>query len=303
MVAILADGHVLIEGPPGVAKTRVVKTYAEALGASWNRIQFVPDMMPRDITGTLEFDSQRSERKLIGSQLPYNLIIGDEINRATPKLQAALLETMEERQFTVFGQTIKMPEFFIFLATQNPFENRGTFDLPEAQLDRFLFKLRVNFPSQENEREILKISKNEKLARLAPNQSPVSNLITESDQETILAAQSLVLQMEAPKKIEDYILLIAAVTRQPELYDGNLPLEIKMGIGPRASQSLYLASMAMAWLNSHSEVEISDVDAIAADVMRHRIVLSDEALIENTSVESIINNILSLAKKNLDGSK
>ncbi|MBK7842987.1 MAG: MoxR family ATPase [Bdellovibrionales bacterium] len=285
MVAILADGHVLLEGPPGVAKTKAVRTFADAIAASWNRIQFVSDMMPRDITGTIDYDRSSGSRKLVGSQLPFNLILGDEVNRASEKVHSALLEVMEERQFTVNGQTIVMPDLFLFLATQNPIEQRGTFKLPEAQLDRFLMKLAIGYPRQEDERSILQMRLGEERAKYQLKDDGPDSSKPLTSQEAILAARKFVLNTGMDPKVEDYILTIVQASRNPQLFSRELSQQIKMGAGPRGSQSLMFASMAMAWLNDHSSVEISDVDAIVHDVLRHRLILTEDALIENISVE------------------
>ncbi|MCB9024983.1 MAG: MoxR family ATPase [Bdellovibrionaceae bacterium] len=297
MIAMLADGHVLLEGPPGVAKTRTVKSFSEAIKATWNRIQFVPDLMPRDITGIIEHDRTKNERKLVGSQLPFNFILGDEINRAPERVQAALLEVMEERQFTANGQTIKMPDFFIILATQNPSGERGTFKLPEAQLDRFIMKLLVDYPQHEDERSILKMTVQEKEARYSQKTTTnISNALAAS-QESILAARKFVLSVKVTEMIEDYVLKIVESTRNPSIYDAELAQYIKSGAGPRGSQSLLLSAMAAAWLNGHPSVEVSDVDSVVTNVLRHRITF-DEFSDEN-SIEKVISQLIKAVKKEM----
>lgn len=297
MVAILADGHVLLEGPPGVAKTRAVKTFAAAIAASWNRIQFVPDMMPRDIIGTIELDPSSGHRKLVGSQLPFNLIVGDEINRASERVHSALLQAMEEREFTVNGQTIRVPDLFLILATQNPIEQRGTFRLPEAQLDRFLMKLSIGYPRQEDERSILQMRLSEERSKYQPEDDSIDSGKPLTSEEAILAARKFVLNTGMDAKVENYILAIVEASRTPQLFDRELSRQIKMGAGPRGTQSLMFASMAMAWLNGHSSVQFSDVDAVVHDVLRHRLILTEDALIENISVEKVISNLLTAAKE------
>lgn len=296
MIAILAGGHVLLEGPPGVAKTRTAATFATATGSKWIKIPFVPDMMPRDITGSVESTGPDGQKVLVGSQLPHHILLIDEINRAPERVQSALLEVMAEKRFTVSGHTIVVPDFFIILATQNPAEERGTFALPKAQLDRFLMKLLVNYPRAEDERILLRMTVGEMSDQFQQREIDQIYDHSVSSPETILAARKLVLGTRVPEEVETYILTIAQASRTPDMYTHKLSQLILGEIGPRGSQSLLLASMARAWLNGHPSVEIADVDAIAPDVLRHRISLTDEAILDRVSVEKVIEDLLLAAK-------
>lgn len=284
LIAILADGHVLIEGVPGLAKTLIVSSLASSLQASFSRIQFTPDLLPADITGTLIFNQKTAEFSPKKGPIFANFILADEINRAPSKVQSALLEAMQERQVTLGDTSEPLPKPFFVMATQNPIEQEGTYPLPEAQIDRFMMKLLIRYPSMEEERRILKLMVDPKPAEIKPVLSPVQ----------IEAMREVMHKVYMEEKLNDYILHLVMATRHPERYPrlGTLGPLINFGASPRASINLARAAKANAYLEGRAYVIPDDIKAIGKDVLRHRIVLSYEAEAEEIKSEEIIGRIL-----------
>ncbi len=284
LLGLLADGHVLLEGLPGLAKTLAIKTLSSAVGGSFSRVQFTPDLLPADIIGTMIFNLSKNEFTVRKGPIFANFVLADEINRAPAKVQSALLESMQERQVTIGKETFKLDEPFLVLATQNPIEQEGTYPLPEAQTDRFMLKVKIDYPSKEEEKMIIRKSiSGETTQQLDPVVST----------EQILRARQLVKKIYMDEKIEQYIIDIVFATRNPGDYklEKLAPL-ISYGGSPRASINLALASKAYAFLNRRGYVIPEDVRNICKDVMRHRIGISYEAEAENISQEDIIVEIL-----------
>ncbi len=283
MLAMLANGHILLEGVPGLAKTLAIKSLASAIHAKFSRIQFTPDLLPGDLTGTMIFNQKENNFTVKKGPIFANLILADEINRAPAKVQSALLEAMQEKQVTIGENSYKLEEPFLVLATQNPIEQEGTYPLPEAQVDRFMLKVVVTYPKKEEERMIIR--QNMQLAGQTIN--PVVR------QEDILNARKTVREVYMDEKIERYILDIVFATRNPEDYKLNkIKSFINYGASPRASINLALASKAYAFIKRRGYVIPEDVRAICFDVMRHRIGLTYEAEAENITSEEIISEIL-----------
>jgi MoxR-like ATPase len=283
LIGLLTGGHVLLEGVPGLAKTLAVRTLAEIISASFSRIQFTPDLLPADVIGTMVFDQKNQEFRVKKGPLFAHIILADEINRAPAKVQAALLEAMQEKQVTIGGATFHLAEPFLVLATQNPIEQEGTYPLPEAQLDRFMRKGKVGYPSRDEEREILL-----RMAGGAP--IPVQKLL---DPVTILAARQGIVNLYADQKVMDYIVDIVRATREPQSVGlPDLKQLIAFGASPRASIALAQASRAHAYLRGRSYVVPEDVRALAGDVMRHRIVLTFEAEAESVDTDVVIQRVL-----------
>ena len=280
---MLANGHILLEGVPGLAKTLAVKTLAQAMDAKFNRIQFTPDLLPSDIIGTLIFNQQSGKFVTQKGPIFANLILADEINRAPAKVQSALLEAMQERQVTIGGETFKLPEPFLVLATQNPIDQEGTYQLPEAQVDRFMFKLKIGYPSKPEEREILDL--------MGKTLSEISINTIVSPQQ-LLDSRKVVDEIYLDDKIKDYIVSIVFATRDPKSYGLDLSNMIQFGASPRATIALALASKAHAFMQARGYVVPQDVKDIAADVLRHRIIVSYEAEAEGISSEEIIDKVL-----------
>ncbi len=284
LLGLLADGHVLLEGLPGLAKTLTIKTLASCVDGSFSRIQFTPDLLPADIIGTMIYNPSSSQFTVKKGPIFAQFILADEINRAPAKVQSALLEAMQERQVTIGGETHKLKEPFLVLATQNPIEQEGTYNLPEAQVDRFMFKVKIGYPDRNEERLIMQRSlTGETNLKLQPVVSP----------EDILKARKIVRKVYMDEKIENYILDIVFATRQPESSGlAKLKPLISYGASPRASINLVIASKAMAFIKRRGYVIPEDVRQVCPDVMRHRIGLSYEAEAENISQEDIILSIL-----------
>lgn len=283
LIGLLSNGHVLLEGVPGLAKTLSVKTLAAAIQAKFQRIQFTPDMLPADVTGTMIFNQKNGEFTVRKGPLFANFILADEINRAPAKVQSALLEAMQERQVTIGEQTFRLEEPFLVLATQNPIEQEGTYPLPEAQVDRFMLKVRITYPSREEERAIMRLN-------AADSMPPVNAVISPLD---ILKARRIAQEVYMDEKIEHYILDIVFASRQPEKFklDRLKPL-ISMGASPRASIYLARAARSLAFIKRRGYVVPEDVRSVCNDVLRHRIGVSYEAEAENVTSENIINDIL-----------
>ncbi len=279
--AILSNGHILLEGVPGVAKTTMIKSINNALGLSFKRIQFTPDLLPADLIGTLIYNPKSQDFETKKGPLFANLILADEINRAPAKVQSALLEAMQEYQITIGSQTYKLDQPFLVFATQNPIEQEGTYRLPEAQLDRFLFKLKVDYPSISQEREILQ-------SKLDLN--VIQQVLTKDD---IFAIQKLVQNIYVDEKIIDYITNIVFATRNPENYKlDDIIAYIRYGVSPRATLALFRASKTHAFLKQRHFVTPDDVKAVCPAVLRHRLILTYEAEADELSTDQIINKIL-----------
>ncbi len=283
LVGLLANGHILIEGVPGLAKTYAVKSLAGAISARFQRIQFTPDLLPADIIGTQIYNQRTGEFTARKGPVFANFVLADEINRAPPKVQSALLEAMQERQVTIGEQTFKLEEPFLVLATQNPIEQEGTYPLPEAQADRFLLKLKVGYPTKEEEKQIV-----ERMTKGAePKTAPVVDL------PTILRARELCTKIYVDEKIKDYILNLVFATRFPKEHNlADLAPLIRYGASPRASIYLLTAARALAFLKRRGFVIPEDIKELAYDVLRHRIILTYEAEAEELTADDIIRRVL-----------
>ena len=284
LTGILANGHVLLEGVPGLAKTLAVKTMASAMTSKFNRIQFTPDLLPADIVGTLIFNQQKGEFVTQKGPIFANVILADEINRAPAKVQSALLEAMQERQVTIGAQTYPLPEPFLVLATQNPIDQEGTYQLPEAQVDRFMFKLKIDYPDIKEERLILDL-----MAKTAVSEE-VNKIVTP---EKIMSARKVVDEIYMDDKIKDYIVDIVFATRKPEKY-GLKELEnmVQFGASPRATIALALAAKAHAFMEGRGYVVPQDIKDLAPDILRHRIIVTYEAEAEGIDSEFVIEKTL-----------
>ena len=283
LIGLLTKGHILLEGMPGLAKTLAIKTLADAVDAHFSRIQFTPDLLPADVVGTTIYNPTLAEFTVRKGPIFANFVLADEINRAPAKVQSALLEAMQERQVTIGNQTFKLQEPFLVLATQNPIEQEGTYNLPEAQADRFLLKVKIGYPTFEEERMIMRRNLDDD----APEVSKILSL------KTLLQAREAVKQIYLDEKIEQYILQIVFATREPVQYGlGQIAPLISYGASPRATIALAKASRAMAFLNRRGFVTPDDVRAICPDVLRHRVGLTFEAEAENIGQEEIIERVL-----------
>jgi MoxR-like ATPase len=281
-IAILCNGHILLEGVPGVAKTSMIKAVTKALGLAFNRIQFTPDLLPADVIGTLIYNPKTHEFETKKGPIFANLILADEINRAPAKVQSALLEAMQEQQVTIGSETFKLEEPFLVFATQNPLEQEGTYRLPEAQVDRFMFKLLIGYPNIKDEEQIIKKSL---------TTHTLFNVLTKED---ILKSQQLIQQMYVDDKITQYIVNIVFATRTPISYGlKELAPLIQYGVSPRATIALYHASRAYAFLKQRNFVTPDDVKAVCPAILRHRILLTYQAEAENIQTDYIIQKILS----------
>ncbi|HAM38942.1 MAG: ATPase [Elusimicrobia bacterium RIFOXYC2_FULL_34_12] len=282
LVGFLGNGHILIEGVPGLAKTLIIKTVSDAVQTKFQRIQFTPDLLPADLTGTMIYNPQSGNFTVKKGPIFSNIILADEINRAPAKVQSALLEAMQEKQVTIGENTFKLEEPFLVLATQNPIEQEGTYPLPEAQVDRFMLKLKINYPEKEEEREILE--------RMTTGQELKANKIISP--AAILHARSVVNEIYVDEKIKNYILDIIFATRNPEKYKlEDLKNLIAYGASPRATIYLTVAAKAYAFLNGRGYVTPEDIKSIGMDVLRHRVIVTYEAEAEETTSEDIIKNI------------
>ena len=282
VIAMMADGHVLLEGVPGLAKTKMVDTLSKTLSSNFCRIQFTPDLLPADIIGTKIYDNKNEKFTTEKGPIFSNLILADEINRAPPKVQSALLEAMQERQVSIHGDTYQIEKPFLVLATQNPIESEGTYRLPEAQVDRFALKLIIKYPSKDNEKLIIQRNTQE-------NKPTVQNIISK---EKIMEIQNFVQKIYADEKIEEYVSSIVDATRNPKNYDLELDEVIEFGASPRASIWLILAAKAHALLSGRGFVIPEDIKSVANDVLRHRIILTFEAEAEGNTSDDLINKIL-----------
>ncbi|MBU0634035.1 MAG: AAA family ATPase [Candidatus Omnitrophica bacterium] len=283
LVGILANGHILLEGVPGLAKTLAVNVLAQSIDTNFQRIQFTPDLLPADLLGTLVYNPKDGAFTTKKGPIFSNIILADEINRAPAKVQSALLEAMQERQVTIGQNSFKLDEPFMVLATQNPIEQEGTYPLPEAQVDRFIMKLKIDYPNREEELEIIRrMAKTNKIIQLKPIIKP----------QTILAARKIVDEIYVDEKIEKYILDIVFATRKPQDYNlGKLKDLIQYGASPRASIYLILCAKAYAFVQGRGYVTPQDVKSIGMDVLRHRLIVSYEAEAEGKTSEDIVKNI------------
>jgi MoxR-like ATPase len=298
LIGLLADGHLLIEGLPGLAKTRAVKAMATHLKADFSRVQFTPDLLPSDVTGTDIYYSEggKGEFKFQPGPIFGNILLADEINRAPAKVQAALLEAMEERQVTVGQTTHKLPDLFIVMATQNPIEQEGTYPLPEAQTDRFLMKILVDYPAPDDELGVLRLVRSEEQAALAPEQkhAPKKPDAAPIALDDVFAARREIAALHIADAIETYIIDLVTATRQPDKYSKELAAQIELGASPRAGLALDRCGRAYAWLRGQDFVSPADIQAIAPAVLRHRIALSYEAKGQGRDADAVLADLLKL---------
>ena len=303
LISMLADGHLLVEGAPGLAKTRAIKELGEKIVGEFHRIQFTPDLLPADVTGTEIYRPQEGSFHFQAGPVFHNLVLADEINRAPAKVQSALLEAMGERQVTVGGKTYPLPDLFLVMATQNPIEQEGTYPLPEAQLDRFLLHVLIDYPSVDNELEIMRLVRNEALVEIkATSRKKTGNSIKsggKSDSaiisaQEIFAARNDALNTYMAPEIERYIVEIISATRTPERYSDELARLLTWGASPRASLALDRCARARAWLRERDFVTPEDLQDLTGDVLRHRIIESYEAESDGITKDEVIKKILSI---------
>jgi MoxR-like ATPase len=285
LIALLADGHLLVEGAPGLAKTKAIKTLSQAIQGDFHRIQFTPDLLPSDVTGTDIYRPEHGTFEFQAGPIFHNLVLADEINRAPAKVQSALLEAMAERQVSVGSKTYPLPALFMVMATQNPIEQEGTYPLPEAQLDRFLLHVVVDYPSLEAERRILKLARDEAAAVMTPPPEEVS-------QETIFAARQEILRIHMAPVVEEYLVQLINATRRPKAYSDELADLIEYGASPRATIALDRCARAHAWLAGKDFVSPDDVQAVIHDCLRHRLILSFEAEASGITHNQAIDKLL-----------
>ncbi|MDP7593002.1 MAG: MoxR family ATPase [Litorilituus sp.] len=290
LIALLANGHLIVEGPPGLAKTRAVNALADGLEADFHRIQFTPDLLPADLTGTDIYRPEDGSFVFQAGPLFQNLVLADEINRAPAKVQSALLEAMAEGQITVGRKTYQLPDLFLVMATQNPIEQEGTYPLPEAQLDRFLMHLEIDYPDAASELEILKLNRGEALA-CAHQEKPQLKVLSQAE---IFSAREQVLNIHMAPTIETYMVDLIMATRQPEKYDDKLKAWLAFGASPRATIALDRCARARAWLHNRDFVSPEDIQAVFHNVLRHRILLSYQAEAEGITANQLLDHLLSL---------
>jgi len=288
LVVLLCDGHLLVEGAPGLAKTRAIKVLSHSIEGDFHRLQFTPDLLPADLTGTEIYRPQDGSFVFREGPLFHNLVLADEVNRAPAKVQSALLEAMGERQITVGSVTYPLPALFVVMATQNPIEQEGTFPLPEAQLDRFLMHVPVHYPQAGSERAILKLARERTRADLAEHAVP-KRLLSQSD---VFAARAQVLDIHLADGLEEYIVQLVLSTRDPRPYDLKLGGKIAWGASPRATIALERSARARAWLLGRDYVLPEDVQVLAPDVLRHRVLLGYEAEAEGMRVDDVVARLL-----------
>ena len=287
LIALLADGHLLVEGAPGLAKTRAIKALAEGIEGSFHRIQFTPDLLPGDVTGTEIYRPQEGSFHFQRGPIFHNLVLADEVNRAPAKVQSALLEAMAERQVSVGSETFPLPPLFLVMATQNPIEQEGTYPLPEAQLDRFLMHVRVGYPDAAAETAILRLTRAEARSGSASAPPPLR-------QDTVFEARQEALALHMAETVEQYIVQLVIASRQPELYAERLGGWIEYGASPRATIALDRCARAHAWLRGQDFVSPDNVQAVASDVLRHRLILSFEAEANGVTPDQVIDELLTL---------
>ncbi len=287
LIALLADGHLLVEGPPGLAKTRAIKVLSEGIEGEFHRIQFTPDLLPADLTGTEIYRPQDGSFVFQQGPLFHNLVLADEVNRAPAKVQSALLEAMAERQITIGRESYPLPDLFLVMATQNPLEQEGTYPLPEAQLDRFLLHINISYPDQAAEKRILHLAREE--AAAPPAGAPASPVV---DQAQIFTARREILDLYMSEEVENYLMEIVLATRTPQTYGEDLASWLAYGGSPRATLALDRTARAHAWLAGQDYVSPADIQDAAHDVLRHRIILNYEAAADGVTPDRFIDELL-----------
>ncbi|WP_018984499.1 AAA family ATPase [Salinimonas chungwhensis] len=287
LIALLADGHLLVEGPPGLAKTRAINALATGIDADFHRVQFTPDLLPADLTGTDIYRPETGEFVFQQGPLFHNLMLADEINRAPAKVQSALLEAMAERQITVGSKTYPLPGLFLVMATQNPLEQEGTYPLPEAQLDRFLMHVEIDYPGAETELDILKLTRGEALRHAPVTPARLS-------QADIFKAREEVLELHMAPELETYLVQLVIATREPSAIDDELQSWIEFGVSPRATIAMDRCARAHAWLAGRDFVGPDDIQAVMHNVLRHRIILTYQAEAQGITTNQVLDRILQL---------
>ena len=288
LVALLCDGHLLVEGAPGLAKTRAIKVLGEGIEGEFHRIQFTPDLMPADLTGTEIYRPQDGSFVFQQGPLFHNLVLADEVNRAPAKVQSALLEAMGERQITIGRVSYQLPELFMVMATQNPLEHEGTYPLPEAQLDRFLLHVNITYPDHEAEKRVLHLARAEAAKPVEAGAAPTAVL----DQEQVFAARREVLATFMSEDVERYLMEIVFATRSPAPYGDDLASWLEYGGSPRATIALDRTARAHAWLAGQDYVSPADVQDVASDVLRHRVILNYEATADGVTTDRFVNELV-----------
>ena len=296
IITMLADGHALVEGAPGLAKTKAIKTLSECIEAAYSRIQFTPDLLPSDITGSDIYVASTGQFEFRKGPIFANLVLADEINRAPAKVQSALLEAMAERQVSVGGKQYKLPKLFMVMATQNPIEHEGTYNLPEAQLDRFLMYIKIDQPEAVTERKILQLVRNEENSTqtAADSVAQFKAKFGSIKAEDVFAARQKAYKIHCSDAVEEYLIQLIMATRHPEKYDESLKNTIAFGASPRATIALDKCAKINAWLAGRDFVTPEDVHAVVYDVLRHRIILSFEAQASGLSADDIITRLLKI---------
>lgn len=289
LIALLADGHLLVEGAPGLAKTTAIKELAACIEGDFHRIQFTPDLLPSDLTGTDIFRPENSSFSFQPGPIFHNFLLADEINRAPAKVQSALLEAMGERQVTIGRKTYALPIIFLVMATQNPIEQEGTYPLPEAQLDRFLMYVRVDYPKSDTERDILQLARKQ----LTGDLSSETNDLALLDQKTLLAIRHELLDIHLSPELEQYIVQLVIASREPQPYGADLARWLRYGASPRATIAIDRCARAHAWLAKRDYIAPEDIHVIVHDVLRHRILLNFEAEAEGIDPDQVISEIIS----------
>ena len=296
VIALLSDGHLLVEGAPGLAKTRAINSLSKGISGSFQRIQFTPDLLPADITGSDIYRPENTSFEFQPGPIFHNLVLADEINRAPAKVQSALLEAMAERQISVGRKTYDLPNLFLVMATQNPIEQEGTYPLPEAQMDRFLMHVVVDYPAPEAEREILKLARSEAAPTpTAPSTQTADNKTepTRLSQEILFKAREEVLAVHMAEPVEEYLIQLILATRRPQLYGDELSNWVDFGASPRATIALDRCARTLAWLDGRDYATPDDIRDVASDILRHRLILSFEAEAEGITPDVVIEKLLS----------
>lgn len=288
LIALLADGHLLVEGAPGLAKTRAINVLSKGIEADFHRVQFTPDLLPADLTGTEIFRPQQGSFEFQKGPLFHNLILADEINRSPAKVQAALLEAMAERQITVGGATYPLPKLFMVMATQNPIEQEGTYPLPEAQLDRFMLHIKIDYPEASHEKEILELARAEARGELSQTSAKTQQI----SQQLLFDARQEVLNTHLSESLEEYLLQLIIATRNPAAYGEEFGSWLEYGASPRATIALDRCARARAWLQQRDFVTPEDIQEMAFDVLRHRLILSYEAEAEGINSDRVIAELI-----------
>ncbi|WP_427979926.1 AAA family ATPase [Agarivorans sp.] len=287
LIALLSDGHILVEGPPGLAKTRAVKALSECIEGDFHRVQFTPDLLPADLTGTDVFHPETASFSFQKGPIFHNLVLADEINRAPAKVQSALLEAMAEQQITVGSKSYALPKLFMVMATQNPIEQEGTYPLPEAQLDRFMFKLCLTYPDAENELKILQLTEREAKQVHLRQPEPLS-------QQKLFALRRTIMEVHIAPQLNQYIVDLVVATREPQRYTDEFSQWLEFGASPRASIALARAARAKAWLDDRDFVSPEDIQQLAYPVLRHRLLLSYQAQAKGIAADTVIKRLIEL---------